>query len=220
MSNQMRRESNTNRNFSDEVAYQKGYQTGRNSERLLQEETYAVREENSTASGLMLGLALASIAALAGGTIYFLNARNEPIQQTAPSTQVVPVPVPNNSQPRSSNKETTIIERTIDRTREAVPVPQEPAKAPEAPAPSVNIQLPTPQQDRSENQTSPSPVQPQNNQAESEQQGSENQTSPSPVQPQSNQAEPEQQGSKNQTSPSPVQPQSNQAKPETSNSTQ
>ncbi len=216
----MRRESNTNRNFSDEVTYQKGYQTGRDSERLLQEENYAVREENSTASGLMIGLALASIAALAGGSIYFLNARNEPIQQTAPSTQVVPVPVPNNSQPRSSNKETTIIERTIDRTREAVPVPQQPAKAPEAPAPSINIQLPTPQQDRSENQTSPSPVQPQTNQAEPEQQGSENQTSPSPVQPQTNQAEPEQQGNKNQSSPFSVQPQTNQAKPESSNSNQ
>jgi hypothetical protein len=220
MSNQMRRESNTNRNFSDEVAYQKGYQTGRDSERLLQEETYAVREENSTASGLMIGLALASIAALAGGSIYFLNARNEPIQQTAPSTQVVPVPVPNNSQPRSSNKETTIIERTIDKTREAVPVPQQPAKDPEAPAPNINIQLPTPQQDRSENQTSPSPVQPQTNQAEPEQQGRENQTSPSPVQLQTNQAEPEQQGRENQTSPSPVQAQTNQAKPETSNSNQ
>lgn len=191
MSNQMRREPNRNQNLSNEVSYQEGYRTGRDSEQLLQQEAYAAREENSAASGLMIGFALATLAALAGGTIYFLNARNEPVQQTAPSTQVVPVPVPNNSPSPSSKQETTIIERTIERTQKAVPVPQQPAKAPEAPAPNINIQLPTPQQQRTENETSPSSVQPQTNQAEPEQQGTENETSPSLVQPQTNQAEPE-----------------------------
>jgi cytoskeletal protein RodZ len=188
MSNQMRREPNSNRNLSDEVSYQQGYQTGKDSERLLQQEAYAAREENSAASGLMIGFALVTLAALAGGTIYFLNARNEPAQQTAPSTQVAPVP--NNSQSPSSNKQTTIIERTIEKTQKAVPVPQQPTKAPEAPAPNINIQLPTPQQQRTESETSPSSVQPQTNQAEPKQKGTKNETSPSLVQPQTNESEP------------------------------
>lgn len=191
MSNQIRRDPNSNRNLSHEVAYREGYRTGRDSERLYQQEASSVREENSAASGLIIGLALASLAALAGGTIYFLNARNEPSKQTAPATQVVPVPVPDNSQPRTNNKETTIIERTIDKTQKAIPVPQQPATNSDAKAPKINIQLPTPQQQRSENEANPSPVQPLPNEVKPQQQDSMNQTAPSPVQPLPNQTEPE-----------------------------
>lgn len=191
MSNQTRRDPNSNPNVSQEVGYREGYRTGRDSERLYQQEASSAREENSAASGLIIGLALASLAAFAGGAIYFLNERNEPVQQTAPSTQVVPVPVPDNSQPRTTNKETTIIERTIDRTQKAVPVPQQPATNSDAKAPNINIELPTPQQQGSENQTNPSPVQPPANEVEPQQQESINQTAPSPVQPLPNQTEPE-----------------------------
>jgi hypothetical protein len=212
MSNQIRRDPNSNPKLSQEVAYREGYQTGRDSERLSQQETYSAREENSAASGLIIGLALASLAALAGGTIYFLNARNEPVEQTAPSTQVVPVPVPvpDNSQPRTSNKETTIIERTIDKTQKAVPVPQQPATNSDADAPKINIEIPTPQQQGRENETNPSPVEPQ-------QQESMNQTAPSPVEPLPNEVEPQQQESMNQAAPSPVEPLPNQTEPESSN---
>jgi hypothetical protein len=191
MSNQIRRDPNSNPKLSQEVGYREGYRTGRDSERLSQQEASSAREENSAASGLIIGFALASLAALAGGTIYFLNARNEPVQQTAPSTQVVPVPVPDNSQPRTSNKETTIIERTIDRTQKAVPVPQQPATNSDADAPNINIELPTPQQQGSENETNPSPVQPLPNDVEPQQQDSINQTAPSPVESPLNQTEPE-----------------------------
>ena len=212
MSNQIRRDPNSNPKLSQEVAYREGYQTGRDSERLSQQETYSAREENSAASGLIIGLALASLAALAGGTIYFLNARNEPVEQTAPSTQVVPVPVPvpDNSQPRTSNKETTIIERTIDKTQKAVPVPQQPATNSDADAPKINIEIPTPQQQGRENETNPSPVEPQ-------QQESMNQTAPSLVEPLPNEVEPQQQESMNQAAPSPVEPLPNQTEPESSN---
>lgn len=189
MSNQIRRDPNSNPKLSHEVAYREGYQTGRDSERLSQQETYSAREENSAASGLIIGLALASLAALAGGTIYFLNARNEPVEKTAPSTQVVPVP--DNSQPRTNNKETTIIERTIDKTQKAIPVPQQPATNSDADAPNINIELPTPQQQGSKNETNPSPVQPLPNKVEPQQQESMNQTAPSPVEPLPNQTESE-----------------------------
>jgi|GEM_PF-3420215 len=219
MSNQIRRDPNSNPKLSHEVAYREGYQTGRDSERLSQQETYSAREENSAARSLIIGLALASLAALAGGTIYFLNARNEPVEQTAPSTQVVPVPVPvpDNSQPRTSNKETTIIERTIDKTQKAVPVPQQPATNSEADAPNINIELPTPQQQGSENETNPSPVQPLPNKVEPQQQESMNQTAPSLVEPLPNEVEPQQQESMNQTAPSLVEPLPNQTEPESSN---
>lgn len=191
MSNQIRRDPNRNPNVSQEVGYQEGYRTGRDSERLYQQQASSVREENSAASGLIIGLALASLAALAGGAIYFLNARNEPVQQTAPATQVVPVPVPDRSQPPTSKTETTVIERTIDRTQKAIPVPQQPAPNSGANAPNINIELPTPQQQGSQNETNPSPDQPQANEVEPQQQDSRNQTTPSPAQSLPNQTEPE-----------------------------
>jgi hypothetical protein len=191
MSNQTRRDPNSNPNVSQEVGYREGYRTGRDSERLYQQEVSSAREENSAASGLIIGLALASLAALAGGAIYFFNDRNEPVQQPAPATQVVPVPVPDNSQPPTTNKETTVIERTIDRTQKAVPVPQQPATNSGANAPNINIELPTPQQQGSVNETSPSPAQPLPNEVEPQQQDSLNQTAPSPAQSSPNQTESE-----------------------------
>jgi len=191
MSNQIRRDPNSNPNVSQEVGYREGYRMGRDSERLYQQEASSVREENSAASGLIIGLALASLAALAGGAIYFLNARNEPVEQTAPTTQVVPVPVPDNSQPRTTNKETTVIERTINKTQKVVPVPQQPATDSKADAPNINIQLPSPQQQGSVNETNPSPVQSSPNEVEPQQQDSMNQTAPSPAQSLPNQTEPE-----------------------------
>lgn len=191
MSNPIRRDPNSNPNPSQEVAYREGYRTGRDSERIYQQEASSVRKENSAASGLIIGLALASLAALAGGTIYFLNARNEPVEQTAPTTQVVPVPVPDRSQPPTSKTQTTVIERTIDRTQKAVPVPQQPATNSDTKAPNINIQLPSPQQQGSGNQTNPSPVQSSPNKVEPQRQDSMNQAAPSPAQSLPNQTEPE-----------------------------
>jgi hypothetical protein len=189
MSNPIRRDPNSNPNLSREVGYQEGYRTGRDSERIYQQEASSVREENSAASGLIIGLALASLAALAGGAIYFLNTRNEPVEQTAPTTKVVPVPVPDRSQPPTSKTETTVIERTVDRTQKAVPVPQQPATNSDTKAPNINIQLPSPQQQGSVNETNPSPAQPLPNEGEPQQQDSMNQTAPSPAQSLPNQTE-------------------------------
>lgn len=170
MSNQIKRDPDNTVNNS--TAYEKGYHQGRHSERLVQEDNYAVRDNNSAASGIVIGLALAVIAGLAGGAMYLYNQRQESPRQTAPSTQIIPVPVPNNSQPQqapSSNKETTIIERTIDKTRDIVPVPTQPSAAPSPQAPSkapsaspsnINITIPAPQQpsteDKSSDKASPS----------------------------------------------------------------
>lgn len=170
MSNQTRRDSNSSvnssNNISEEAAYREGYQTGRDSERIMAEDRYVARENNSAATGLTIGLALALLAGLAGGAFYYVTQRQEPSRQTAPSTQIVPVPVPNNSQPQtpSRNKETTIIERTIDKTRDVVPVPQQPSAAPSRQessqessnsAPNINITVPPAQQQQTENKSAP-----------------------------------------------------------------
>lgn len=160
MSNQIRRDPN---NLPERTAYRDGYQEGIDSERRLQRESYAVRESNSAASGLTLGLLLALIAGLVGGTVYFLTRTNEPTRQTAPATQIIPVPTPDNRQPQSSQNKTTIIDRTIEKSKEIVPVPAQPSPAPSASAPDININVPNPTQPSTSNDSSPSPSSNNNN---------------------------------------------------------
>lgn len=140
---------------SDPTSYQNGYVDGRDSEHRLEEERYIARENNRDANGLLMGIALATLAGLTIGTLYFLTQRNEPAVRTEPSTTIVPVPVPNNSsQPQSTKKETTIIERTVDRTKQIVPVPVKPSAAPTAP--NININVPSQKQQAPDVQPSPS----------------------------------------------------------------
>lgn len=137
-------------------------------ERRLEEESYIARENNNTASGLLLGILLAAILGLAGAAFYFMNQRQES------PTKILPIPVPNSSQPQSepqsTQKDTTIIDRTINRTKEVIPVPQQQAPAPQQQAPDININVPSqPQQAPDVQQQAPdtpninvAPEQPQN----------------------------------------------------------
>jgi len=121
-----------------EVSYRDGYVEGQSVERSqVVSDQYAreeTRESNGVASGLVIGLAFAAIAALVAGGLY-LTTRNE--------TNTAPVAAPASPQPQ---RNTTIIERTIERTKEAAPVIQppdvqinvpQPAPAPAAPAPAA-----------------------------------------------------------------------------------
>lgn len=163
---------NSPRDYSNEVSYRDGYIHGATTERRLNEESYIESDrDRGTGNGLVLGIIIATLAALGIGSAYLLTQRNEPASRTQPSTQIIPIPVPNNSQPQrsepqSSKKETTIIERTVDKTKEVVPVPQkqEPAKQVEpekqAPAaPDININLNS--QDKQDTDAKASPDQPQ-----------------------------------------------------------
>ena len=139
----------------------------------LEEERYVVERENKSASsGVLLGITLAALVGLAGAAFFFMNRGEES------PTQILPVPVPNNSQPQSQpqqpSNDTTIIDRTIEKTKEVVPVPQQQAPAPQQQAPSapeVNINVPTPQNQAPE-ATTDSPAEPPTQGAEPNTSGS------------------------------------------------
>jgi len=138
----------------------------------LEEERYVVREEKSSSSGVLLGITLAALVGLAGAAFFFMNRGEES------PTQILPVPVPNNSQPQSQpqqpKNDTTIIDRTIEKTKEVVPVPQQQAPAPQQQAPSapeVNINVPSPQ-NQAPDATTESPAEPPTQGAEPNNSGS------------------------------------------------
>src|SRR6478672_704000 len=145
-------------NVSEPVSYEEGYLNGRSSERRLQEDSYIARENNNAASGLVLGLAIAALVGIAGGAFIYMNQR-----QDSPRQQILPIPVPNSSQPQSqpktTQKDTTIIERTVNKTKEVIPVPQQPAPAPQQKAPEININVPSPAQETSAPDTQAAPEQ-------------------------------------------------------------
>ncbi|MBW4688438.1 MAG: hypothetical protein KME40_25950 [Komarekiella atlantica HA4396-MV6] len=105
------------------------------------QENLAARDNSNAASGLLVGLLLASLVGLVGGVLFFLNQRND---TPAPVTSPIVVPQrPEAKQP--PEKETTIIEKTRD---VLVPVPQQQAPAPQPPAAppqqDINISIPNP----------------------------------------------------------------------------
>jgi hypothetical protein len=157
--------ANNNGISSEDASYEEGYARGQGLERLRQDESYIEREDNRGANSFLIGLALIALVGLVGGALFFMN------QGQQSPTQVLPIPVPNNNQPQnskpeSSQKETTIIDRTIERTKEVVPVPQQqaPASQQQAPAaPDININVPSTENQAPE--TNASPEQSQNQDA-------------------------------------------------------
>lgn len=122
----------------DEVAYRDGYVRGKSAEQLEQERRRAAdarvyeanaraRADDGVSIGLVMGLVLAAVAAVLGGALYFYNADQgtvTPAPETTTPQPGTPQPVaPPPATPQSSNNDTTIIQRTIERTREVVPVP-------------------------------------------------------------------------------------------------
>ncbi|PZU99494.1 MAG: hypothetical protein DCF32_18665 [Leptolyngbya sp.] len=136
----------------DEVAYRDGYVSGKSTEQLEQErrraeeariyeENARLRADNGVSTGLILGLVLAAVAVVVGAVAYVYSDANDGTLIPVPAA-----PAPETQTPEPTN-ETTIIERTIERTQEAVPVPTAPA--PSAPAPTVqppdiNVELNNP----------------------------------------------------------------------------
>lgn len=125
-------------------SYSDGYVRGRVSERSHQE-NLAQRDNNNAARGLLLGIILTSVAALAVGIAWYIHQSNEASTPVAP-TVIVPNPPDEKPTPEANKppEKQTIIERTRD---VLVPVPQQ--------APS-----PTPQQDINITVPNPAPQQP------------------------------------------------------------
>lgn len=123
--------------------YRDGYVHGRVAERRYNQDVQEVRDNNTAARGLILGIVLTSLVAIPALAYYLWNRQNqEPVvaPEPAPSTIVVPSPSP---QP-----ERTIIqrERVIERNPDVriVPIPQRQTPTTTTPAPNINIEQSAP----------------------------------------------------------------------------
>ncbi len=130
---------------SNEVNYNDGYAHGRVNENLRQQEQ-KVREENNSMGGLLLGILITGFVGLIAGTTFFFY-----YNQRGDTDSTTPVPeTPAATEPQDQPRNTTIIERTIERTKDVVPVPQQQPsgptiiEAPPAPAPNVEVNIPNP----------------------------------------------------------------------------
>lgn len=124
---------------SKKAAYHDGYVHGRVIENSQQAEIRRVRENDTAARGLLLGIILTSLLGLGLAAVYYLNQRNEAVEPavtptTAPRA-IEPSPAP--TPIRSTERETTIIER-------AIPVPQPSAEERPATPTNIDITVPTP----------------------------------------------------------------------------
>ncbi len=118
----------------EEVAQRDGYVRGRNDEnyaqRNLREQDRAIaqaRSDDSTASGLVFGLAIAFLAASVGVAFYFLSSDRTPAPVAAPQIQ----------KERVVEKETTIIEKQAPAPAESLPDIQ--VDVPEVKVPDIDI---------------------------------------------------------------------------------
>jgi hypothetical protein len=136
-------------------SYDRGYVHGKAVERTYQRADLAERDNDNAARGLLLGLLLASIAALVGGFLWYVNIRNNesvnPINQILVPSPSKPEASPSPEPTQEPRNETTIIERTKEvpvRVEVPVPVPvpvpqqQEPSQpeantAPASPSPTT-----------------------------------------------------------------------------------
>lgn len=102
----------------DEVAYREGYVHGKTAQRDAQHRYGHGRNNNGMASGILIGVVLASLVGIAVGTFSYLlrDAQTTTVESTS-----TPIDL-DAQQPEPVNRETTVIERTVDRTQEVVPV--------------------------------------------------------------------------------------------------
>lgn len=72
----------------NKLAYRDGYIHGREVEHHIQEENRVIRENDSSAGGLLMGVTITVLAGLLGGTIFLLthfNQRSTPPRQSNPA---------------------------------------------------------------------------------------------------------------------------------------
>jgi len=122
-------------------AYKDGFVNGQVAES-YQEDALVARDNENAGRGLLIGILLASLAAITAGAVWFANQSND-VNTVTP----VVLPVPNRAEPSivpEIRTETKIIEKN---TEVLVPVPQQqasPAPKPSAAAPAQNINITVP----------------------------------------------------------------------------
>jgi hypothetical protein len=114
-------------------SYDNGYSDGRVSGTNLKNEALEARDQNNTASGLIIGMGITALLGMGGLAYYFWG------RPTTNSVIVVPTPAVS-QQPA---KQTTIIEKT--NTIERVPVPATVPTPAQQRAPNVNVKVDVPQ---------------------------------------------------------------------------
>ncbi|WOD38243.1 hypothetical protein [Nodosilinea sp. E11] len=138
---------NTRPATQNEIAYRDGYVRGKSAEQLerdrrraaearVYEENARLRADNGVSTGVVLGFILAAIAAIFGGVLYLYNNEAGTGQGTTNPTPATTTPA--TTAPEPPTNETTIIERTIERTQEVVPAPSS------AEPPQINVELNNP----------------------------------------------------------------------------
>ncbi|MGL5804366.1 MAG: hypothetical protein ACRC2R_22725 [Xenococcaceae cyanobacterium] len=165
----------------EEAIYVDGYDRSRFIEYSVRPERQIITENNNTAIGLILGFALVILTGLGVTAFYAIDRSNQ---------TTIPV---NNSQiakpeQEKPEKETTIIERTIEKTQEVLPVPQSqptesiPTNSQSSEKP-ININVPVigetikpPTSDRQEQENIQPQVRQEPTQSQTEQQDRENKT--------------------------------------------
>jgi outer membrane biosynthesis protein TonB len=101
----------------EEAVYVDGYDRSRLLENNVRQERQIITENNNTATGLILGFALVILTGL-GVTAFYAIDRNN---QTTTPVNNSEIAKPEQPKPE---KETKIIERTIEKTQQILPVPQ------------------------------------------------------------------------------------------------
>ena len=144
----------------DAVSYKDGYVHGRTVERRAELERQQIRDENTAARALFLGIGLTALLAAAIGSIFYFNQRQETVE---------PVFVPVPSTREQPKQETKIIERTTETIQPQPSVSNDtpPVVTPQQSQPDIEVIVPQsePQQQVpiQESTNSPAPLtQPQN----------------------------------------------------------
>lgn len=175
-----------------EVAYRNGYVSGRVTENNLQRQNQEYKEERrqeraneNAARGLLIGIIATSAIALAVGAVFFASYLNREGDTNLPTIISVPESEKTEEDPQQKpEKETTIIERTVEKTQEVVPIPE--AQPPASSAPNVEVNTPAPNVEV--NVPAPPNPEPANAESQPTEPQSQNQQNP-PQEPPSGNAE-------------------------------
>ncbi|WP_431633202.1 hypothetical protein [Alkalinema pantanalense] len=154
---------------TDEKAYRDGYVEGRTLQQNNQYQREKVAESNGIANGIIIGGILAAIVGLGAAAIAYYNRPQVPVQR---SVIVEPTTAPSpQSSASPAAKQTTIIDRTIEKVTPAAPpeikvieVPKAvPVPVPVAPPAAPQSSQTTPRSSSSSSEGSPSSNTPSTN---------------------------------------------------------
>jgi cytoskeletal protein RodZ len=134
----------TDQQFTDETtfvrevtprrtSYRDGYVQGQQSEQYRLHQQYQnqkTREDQSLSVGLLIGILLTGSAVFGVGAFFLFNQQQTPSPVAAPTAAPEVQTSPSPPASPSSNKETTIIERTVEKAREVLPAVPSPVEVP------------------------------------------------------------------------------------------